>query len=609
MGRFLVSKTPSWAPTLVVNIAALSLASYLALVYQSAMTRRILAEAASGAEADIHRRMSDDYGKNISALVLSVVIGSIATAAGVGGGAFFVPLFNILLNFSLKGSMALSQAVIAGGAIAGVAVTLHKKHPHDPARPLMDFDIALMLLPFLLLGVSFGVLANVLFPNWLITVMLLGLLIFLTYKTGKKALSLHRCEVRYLAQREENTARHSAGQGGQGQKSGKVQRGAEPADAVRHGGTDVGTKSLKAKPATSMAASHSEVAVQADLIEERRQALALSAAGRLGSSAEQSSSGSGKIGTRQEPLDGSTTEQDLCKAEEGQRGLPAYVGSMEVDGPPNSLPAVKLGHGGGHAQQGEDSVCHADVSTPHDQHNHDGEAKEPPAWRQVAVLLFCWGVFVMFTLLLSHYPRCSVQYWAIFGVQAVACIAAEALFIHLVRNRKARQAVSSLKQPMLQSAYSEPPVWTLPKLIRSAVITLVSGAIAGLLGIGGGMIVNPLLLEFNIHPQAAAATSTLMVLFSASSAALSFGFGHQLNLHFALIFGLCCMGASLIGVLLVQRIVKRSGKASIIVFLLALVIATGVILTAGFGGRYAILDLVRHSNLAFSSLCSSSASS
>ena len=83
---------------------------------------------------------------------------------------------------------------------------------------------------------------------------------------------------------------------------------------------------------------------------------------------------------------------------------------------------------------------------------------------------------------------------------------------------------------------------------------------AGLLGIGGGMIVNPLLLEFNIHPQAAAATSTLMVLFSASSAALSFGFGHQLNLHFALIFGLCCMGASLVGVLLVQRIVKRSGK-------------------------------------------------
>lgn len=51
---------------------------------------------------------------------------------------------------------------------------------------------------------------------------------------------------------------------------------------------------------------------------------------------------------------------------------------------------------------------------------------------QVAVLLFCWGVFVMFTLLLSHYHRCSAEYWSIFGVQTMACIGAEALFIHLV---------------------------------------------------------------------------------------------------------------------------------------------------------------------------------
>lgn len=52
----------------------------------------------------------------------------------------------------LKGAIALSQAVIAGGAVAGVAVTLHQKHPHDPSKPLMDFDIALMLLPSQLLG-------------------------------------------------------------------------------------------------------------------------------------------------------------------------------------------------------------------------------------------------------------------------------------------------------------------------------------------------------------------------------------------------------------------------------------------------------------------------
>ena len=56
----------------------------------------------------------------------------------------------------LKGAIALSQAVIAGGAVAGVSVTLRRAHPSDPSKPLMDFDIALMLLPFQLLGVSIG---------------------------------------------------------------------------------------------------------------------------------------------------------------------------------------------------------------------------------------------------------------------------------------------------------------------------------------------------------------------------------------------------------------------------------------------------------------------
>ena len=41
--------------------------------------------------------------------------------------------------------------------------------------------------------------------------------------------------------------------------------------------------------------------------------------------------------------------------------------------------------------------------------------------------------------------------------------------------------------------------------------------------------------------------------------------------------------------LLVARVVKRSGKASIVVFLLAMVIGIGAILTAIFGGRDAIL--------------------
>ena len=44
-------------------------------------------------------------------------VSALSNAAGVGGGALFVPLFNALLGLPIKGATALSQAVITGGAL------------------------------------------------------------------------------------------------------------------------------------------------------------------------------------------------------------------------------------------------------------------------------------------------------------------------------------------------------------------------------------------------------------------------------------------------------------------------------------------------------------
>jgi len=45
---------------------------------------------------------------------------------------------------------------------------------------------------------------------------------------------------------------------------------------------------------------------------------------------------------------------------------------------------------------------------------------------------------------------------------------------------------------------------------------------AGLLGIGGGLILGPLLLQLNIHPMVSTATSNFLVLFTASSTSIQF---------------------------------------------------------------------------------------
>jgi hypothetical protein len=49
-----------------------------------------------------------------------------------------------------------AQAAIAGGSFVSMLFNLMMRHPWDPGRPLVDLDLALVLTPALLLGVSIG---------------------------------------------------------------------------------------------------------------------------------------------------------------------------------------------------------------------------------------------------------------------------------------------------------------------------------------------------------------------------------------------------------------------------------------------------------------------
>jgi uncharacterized membrane protein YfcA len=50
----------------------------------------------------------------------------------------------------------------------------------------------------------------------------------------------------------------------------------------------------------------------------------------------------------------------------------------------------------------------------------------------------------------------------------------------------------------------------------------MAGLLAGTFGFGGGMIKGPLMLEIQIDPRVASATSSFMILFTSSSVAISY---------------------------------------------------------------------------------------
>lgn len=112
----------------------------------------------------------------------------------MGGGGVLVPIFNILLGLGIKSATGLSQAVIAAAGLGALAFSLRRPHPLLPWRPMIDFSLALVLTPALLLGVSGGVLANAVSPAWVVTLSILGVLSFMTHRTFSVACRLRDTE-------------------------------------------------------------------------------------------------------------------------------------------------------------------------------------------------------------------------------------------------------------------------------------------------------------------------------------------------------------------------------------------------------------------------------
>jgi len=135
------------------------------------------------------------------------------------------------------------------------------------------------------------------------------------------------------------------------------------------------------------------------------------------------------------------------------------------------------------------------------------------------------------------------------------------------------------------------------------IIVLVIGVVAGMVGLGGGILIIPILLELKIHPQTAAATATFMVLFSSTIAAVTFGLADSLNLEYTAVYGPVCLVGGFIGVFVLSGIVKKLHRASLVTTMMAVLIIISAGLVAGFAGREAVEGVIQGVPVTVGNLC------
>ncbi|GFS35409.1 sulfite exporter TauE/SafE family protein [Actinidia rufa] len=113
-------------------------------------------------------------------LVLGTIIGFFGAAfgsvGGVGGGGIFVPMLSLIIGFDAKSATAISKCMIMGGAGSTVYYNLKLRHP-TLDMPIIDYDLALLVQPMLMMGISIGVAFNVILADWMITILLIILFV------------------------------------------------------------------------------------------------------------------------------------------------------------------------------------------------------------------------------------------------------------------------------------------------------------------------------------------------------------------------------------------------------------------------------------------------
>ena len=213
-----------------------------------------------------------------------------------------------------------------------------------------------------------------------------------------------------------------------------------------------------------------------------------------------------------------------------------------------------------------------------------------PLWAW-ALLLPMMAFFILYSLLLGkvfdpNFTNCVPGYWPAYAAPFVFY---GATTFYMAR-RNVRMGDRMRKAGLHHIAGDI--VWTRGAALMLVPAAIGAGVAAGLLGIGGGMIIGPIFVALEFQPQVGTATTGFMVLFTALGGAIKYLTLGKLPWRFFLWFGgLGALGGQT-GQRLIAKLIKRTGRPSYVVFILGGIIGAAVVIMTIFGVLKAVEEAV-----------------
>ena len=169
--------------------------------------------------------------------------------------------------------------------------------------------------------------------------------------------------------------------------------------------------------------------------------------------------------------------------------------------------------------------------------------------------------------------RCSFFYWVIF-------LAYIGVSLYMIKVAIEEVQTHLHKRKMLDPSFKSDVMDNVSKnIIYVVCIAVVAGIVSSMVGIGGGMITNPMFASLGLDPKESSSTSNFLIITTAIASTFLFSFAGQLNFSFAFWVAVPCIIAAFIGSFMILQYINRTKKNSILlVIMLYFLIASMIII-------------------------------
>lgn len=465
----------------------------------------------------------------------------------------------VVLDFYTHEAIPLSKLMIFAGSLTSYFLGFKVKHPFRNAISI-DYNIPILICPLLLFGTMIGVSLNKVLPPIFVIVSLTVVLFYNTYKTYIKGKALYNKELHAIEEKHNHSEEINSGN-----KSPPYKNTDKNEDVLSiHSG-----KSLKSN--TTNGSQYIECS-------------------------NKSESTNVSVLTNEEySINGNNHILNLKKENNLEKVSFRKVSSTETDEKISTNPNSKntINENGSETntkdvKANNNKLSKFNISELYNNKEallkleEEKDLKKFPL-DKLFYMLSAYLVMIATSLIKGsdHFPSlvgvesCSAIYWVVYFMYIPFGVLFTVIMAKKIRHEyEYRRAIG---YPYKKSDIK----WNNYIFIKFPIIGCISGCLSGMLGIGGGLVLGPVLLELGLHPVVSSATSNFLVLFTSSSTAIQFLLLGMMRMDYGVVFVIVSSVGSFLGTIIIQKILAKTGRYSYLIFTLTFTLLISAILIPG----------------------------